>query len=229
MTNHHPARPPRPRAARDDTLREPSGHHPRPGTAPCLSGSRSRRPGRGRASRARGGGPQGCPEGRRSADGGRPPAAPQMDRPARGDPYRGAVDGRAAVLEPVGAGSVDHVPQQTWATLLWDVETTNPVAPEMSDPSKVLEFHAHRRQPRRSGRVLPAHAGMVPTRPGCPRWSRCAPRARGDGPFSASSRRPPKRCSPRTRGWSPLSRDPGPGRAVLPAHAGMVPWTPTTR
>ena len=76
----------------------------------------------------------------------------------------------------------------------------------------------------REGRVLPAHAGMVPP----PSWRRSgrssAPRARGDGPPRCVTASSNKACSPRTRGWSPAVRA-RPGAApVLPAHAGMVPW-----
>ncbi len=78
-----------------------------------------------------------------------------------------------------------------------------------------------------SGRgVLPAHAGMVPTRSGCGPSGCCAPRARGDGPTARWNCCPWTWCSPRTRGWSQglvgeVARGP-----VLPAHAGMVPVRP---
>ena len=71
--------------------------------------------------------------------------------------------------------------------------------------------------------LLPAHAGMVPlvTVSRCPPLP--APRARGDGPGRLIGPGALVRCSPRTRGWSP-DRLPVPHpRALLPAHAGMVP------
>ncbi len=71
--------------------------------------------------------------------------------------------------------------------------------------------------------VLPAHAGMVPGGGPAPWSSCCAPRARGDGPRSPSTRLPPMTCSPRTRGWSHRRRHVERRRQVLPAHAGMVP------
>ncbi len=71
--------------------------------------------------------------------------------------------------------------------------------------------------------VLPAHAGMVPSRtPAAVAWQ-CAPRARGDGPTCVASHRPIGRCSPRTRGWSLALPEPPDAALVLPAHAGMVP------
>ena len=202
----------------------------RPGTTPVrgatrrLSGSRSRRPGRGvLPAHARGGlcvttmivnrfscSPstrgvvhKDAPRGRRLSDGGRPPAAPQMDRPTRGDPYRGAVDGRAAVLEPVGAGSVEPVPQQAWATLLWDVETTNP-----GGTRNVRSFESTR---------------ISRSPPTTPQVKQSAPRARGDGPADPTSSTLDRRCSPRTRGWSRGMAVERVRLTVLPAHAGMVP------
>ncbi len=71
-------------------------------------------------------------------------------------------------------------------------------------------------------RVLPAHAGMVPTPPAAcrPRWG--APRARGDGPSHESEAAAVRVCSPRTRGW-PHHRFPRrPVGGVLPAYAGVV-------
>ncbi len=80
--------------------------------------------------------------------------------------------------------------------------------------------------PRRAvvaGRVLPAHAGMVPSASRTCRPPRRAPRARGDGPDHRVRGGGPPSCSPRTRGWSHDRRVRGEGRVVLPAHAGMVP------
>ena len=71
--------------------------------------------------------------------------------------------------------------------------------------------------------VLPAHAGMVPSRQGRPPPGRGAPRARGDGPFAALPFRGCFVCSPRTRGWSLFDKAARARAAVLPAHAGMVP------
>ena len=76
--------------------------------------------------------------------------------------------------------------------------------------------------------LLPAHAGMVPGRSWpAPRPSP-APRARGDGPRLAGTRRASTSCSPRTRGWSQAILAAGERVQLLPAHAGMVPstWRP---
>ena len=80
-----------------------------------------------------------------------------------------------------------------------------------------------RRLPRLDQQVLPAHAGMVPARPGAAPPPSSAPRARGDGPLVYHSYYAPEVCSPRTRGWSPAPPDRDRRTAVLPAHAGMVP------
>jgi len=76
--------------------------------------------------------------------------------------------------------------------------------------------------------LLPAHAGMVP--PVSATWpAPCsAPRARGDGPGSASGSRRSWTCSPRTRGWSPSVRCATALPKLLPAHAGMVPVVNST-
>ena len=76
---------------------------------------------------------------------------------------------------------------------------------------------------RVSTRVLPAHAGMVPTSRSYGVCRSRAPRARGDGPFKADVHKWTGACSPRTRGWprpAPAMCRPG---SVLPAHAGMAP------
>jgi hypothetical protein len=73
------------------------------------------------------------------------------------------------------------------------------------------------------GRLLPAHAGMVPPRLFLCQWSVTAPRARGDGPTLTTSYEPTVRCSPRTRGWSPVHDRRQHRDILLPAHAGMVP------
>jgi len=83
---------------------------------------------------------------------------------------------------------------------------------------------SHRQNRRPVDRaVLPAHAGMVPTRPPRThtRWG--APRARGDGPRPARARPMRHGCSPRTRGWSCCCHLRRLQPRVLPAHAGMVP------
>ncbi len=78
-----------------------------------------------------------------------------------------------------------------------------------------------RRQPRR--RLLPAHAGMVPSGPTTRTLASPAPRARGDGPWTDEGNSVVAACSPRTRGWSRHGRTRLHGHALLPAHAGMVP------
>ena len=79
----------------------------------------------------------------------------------------------------------------------------------------VLLVHLHR--------LLPAHAGMVPSPTTWWRSTSAAPRARGDGPWDRLKDIAKKPCSPRTRGWS-LHQGANPGFVrLLPAHAGMVP------
>ncbi len=80
--------------------------------------------------------------------------------------------------------------------------------------------------PRRredSTHLLPAHAGMAPSRIPATRTTSTAPRARGDGPHEGDHRPQQRPCSPRTRGWSPEGPAPRRGGPLLPAHAGMVP------
>ncbi len=55
---------------------------------------------------------------------------------------------------------------------------------------------------RRCAYLLPAHAGMVPTRRRSGRAGTPAPRARGDGPGGQAPSGESITCSPRTRGWS---------------------------
>ncbi len=72
-------------------------------------------------------------------------------------------------------------------------------------------------------RVLPAPAGMVPTPEPFRRITRCAPRARGDGPSPPGRMPASSECSPRPRGWSPGELSLRDTQGVLPAPAGMVP------
>ncbi len=71
--------------------------------------------------------------------------------------------------------------------------------------------------------VLPARAGMVPTRGGIGDPGAGAPRSRGDGPHARHGRTASARCSPLARGWSPCVLVPIASVVVLPARAGMVP------
>ncbi len=72
-------------------------------------------------------------------------------------------------------------------------------------------------------RLLPAPAGMVPTRPGGSVTDPTAPRTRGDGPSWMTSAAWSMSCSPHPRGWSRVrGHQQGAGR-LLPAPAGMVP------
>ena len=73
--------------------------------------------------------------------------------------------------------------------------------------------------------VLPAHAGMVPRAIHARASARGAPRARGDGPMANRRKTVSATCSPRTRGWSPARSRAATCSPVLPAHAGMVPWS----
>src|SRR5690606_18995475 len=68
---------------------------------------------------------------------------------------------------------------------------------------------------------------MVPWGGRAPTQPITAPRARGDGPSSGGAVGVADRCSPRTRGWSPGARRLHPDAGLLPAHAGMVPCSPT--
>ena len=76
-------------------------------------------------------------------------------------------------------------------------------------------------EPMRS--VLPASAGMVPTRTPSACSMPCAPRQRGDGPLAVQDAVTPTKCSPPARGWSSISGARSITRPVLPASAGMVP------
>ena len=77
--------------------------------------------------------------------------------------------------------------------------------------------------------LLPAPAGMVPL----PGWlgyqESPAPRARGDGPTVSAANAARAFCSPRPRGWSRLPTTPVHGAVLLPAPAGMVPSTRSSR
>jgi len=64
---------------------------------------------------------------------------------------------------------------------------------------------------------------MVPGAGTSGRPSVPAPRARGDGPGGQDLQHGDLPCSPRTRGWSPAAPEGQGQRALLPAHAGMVP------
>ena len=77
--------------------------------------------------------------------------------------------------------------------------------------------------------VVPALAGVVPTRGTKPVSRTRRPRARGGGPPAGTAVRLTVPSSPRSRGWS---RGWPAGRVrdrVVPALAGVVPCAPTTR
>ncbi len=57
------------------------------------------------------------------------------------------------------------------------------------------------------------------------RLSLAAPRTRGVGPPAARPRTSIRSCSPHPRGWSPLHRTASCQRPLLPAPAGLVPYT----
>ncbi len=86
--------------------------------------------------------------------------------------------------------------------------------------------HGEQRQPQ-LGEVVPAHAGVVPCAPPAGPPSRSGPRARGGGPGSGLLARHLVGWSPRTRGWSHLLAAVCQRRAVVPAHAGVVPGSGT--
>ena len=73
-----------------------------------------------------------------------------------------------------------------------------------------------------TGRVGPAHAGMVLTSSGSTSSSPGRPRARGDGPDSSAAKLVLVQSAPRTRGWSVVALPASVGPRVGPAHAGMV-------
>ena len=78
-------------------------------------------------------------------------------------------------------------------------------------------------------RVLPAQAGVVPFY----RYDRTAtggaPRSGGGGPWTAAGRGGRRRCSPLRRGWSAYRWGTSCSARVLPAQAGVVPASNTTR
>ncbi len=78
----------------------------------------------------------------------------------------------------------------------------------------------HRLQHRR---VVPAHAGVVPSTTQRRSSRKGGPRARGGGPTASIMSRWRAWWSPRTRGWSLPSLPQRGGGAVVPAHAGVVP------
>ncbi len=104
------------------------------------------------------------------------------------------------------------------------------------------------RHPARTGRLLPAPAGMFPRSTGsatprplascireeCPRTSvrrsatRSVPRARGDVPVFVNYVWPANGCPPRPRGCSPARAGLGPVLGLLPAPAGMSPARAST-
>ncbi len=75
----------------------------------------------------------------------------------------------------------------------------------------------------RAGQLLPAPAGMDPPSPSGTTRPAAAPRARGVGPASPSTRPPRTSCSPRARGWSQRGQPQRRPARLLPAPAGLVP------
>ncbi|SEE60838.1 hypothetical protein SAMN05428939_8119 [Streptomyces sp. TLI_105] len=71
--------------------------------------------------------------------------------------------------------------------------------------------------------LLPAHAGMVPSSRRMTGVPAAAPRARGDGPNLVVICGPRLSCSPHMRGWSYALPCLSVQKALLPAHAGIVP------
>ncbi len=71
--------------------------------------------------------------------------------------------------------------------------------------------------------VVPAHAGVVPTRNSVSVTTACGPRARGGGPDALGLEVPKSEWSPRTRGWSVEWMADKARETVVPAHAGVVP------
>ena len=76
--------------------------------------------------------------------------------------------------------------------------------------------------------LLPAHAGVIPGPSGTPTTRATPPRTRGGHPRMRDRMNDPRDSSPHTRGSS-LRRHRRRGvRALLPAHAGVIPSTPLT-
>ncbi len=73
--------------------------------------------------------------------------------------------------------------------------------------------------------MVPAHAGVVPGGRGPAGCRGGGPRARGGGPSVSRSFQVHLLWSPRTRGWSQGVRADLPEGRVVPAHAGVVPWS----
>ncbi len=76
--------------------------------------------------------------------------------------------------------------------------------------------------------MVPAHAGVVPLRRPVNVPTKSGPRARGGGPFSCAPRWWPSQWSPRTRGWSHGRARELADQHVVPAHAGVVPSSPSS-
>ncbi len=76
--------------------------------------------------------------------------------------------------------------------------------------------------------LLPARAGMDPTRPSRPSTPCAVPRARGDGPAMATTAGPGYACSPCPRGWTQDLDGPQESHHLLPAPVGMDPLSTVT-
>ncbi len=159
-------------------------------------------------------------------------------------------DGRRAVVVPAHAGVVPRWPRRGRRG------TRGPRARGGGPRCTYTSRHSSKWSPRTRGwslerpardrlrGVVPAHAGVVPSRPCPPPPAGSGPRARGGGPPHVGPPRcdggrgprargggPPGRAptahrtewSPRTRGWSRARGMDSACRGVVPAHAGVVP------
>ncbi len=77
--------------------------------------------------------------------------------------------------------------------------------------------------PSPSSNLLPARAGMAPSRASALVIGGTAPRTRGDGPVTRVQLSPLWLCSPHARGWPPRRDPDGLDQELLPARAGMAP------
>ena len=173
-----------------------------------------------RAPRARGDGPSISRSPR-----GRPWCSPRT----RGWPHPGIGIVAGKVVLPAHAGMAPPPGSEPGSTLRAPRARGDGPWAAMWRPQLLAPSPRHPRWPRLPARSLaqpggaPPHAGMAPSRRASPCRTRCAPRARGDGPGSWTKPPPSPTCSPRTRGWPQSRVQVVAGHDVLPAHAGMAP------
>ncbi len=132
-------------------------------------------------------------------------------------------------LLPARAGMVPRAPPRCASTVPAPrTRGDGPSERRRTSPYAVCSPHARgwsrrRRAIRRSSRLLPARAGMVPKEHGPSPAPSAAPRTRGDGPTQPSASAKAVACSPHARGWSLRAVRVGAAAELLPARTGMVP------